>query len=208
MKESKNFLVIYAIVIIVLLVLIMFILPDSFFSRKYDQNTQQFLEANEKLKEEQERLEAEKKKEFVDYEIQKQNILNGNYDYKLLLLDSMGTETYTYQCEGKKTGNTESGSCTSPEVFSYTEQNKTQQFKKYIDPKYIEPTNIFELIKDVEPSVESHNLYREFTYKTKIKDLETKVLIQTTKDNISKIMIENTYMGYIINYSGVNVDKK
>ena len=208
MKESKNFLGIYAIVIIVLLVLIMFILPDSFFSRKYDQNTQQFLEANEKLKEEQERIEAEKKKEFVDYEIQKQNILNGNYDYKLLLLDSMGTETYTYQCEGKKTGNTESGSCTSPEVFSYTEQNKTQQFKKYIDPKYIEPKNIFELIKDVEPSVESHNLYREFTYKTKIKDLETKVLIQTTKDNISKIMIENTYMGYIINYSGVNVDKK
>ena len=65
-----------------------------------------------------------------------------------------------------------------------------------------------ELIKDVEPSIESHNLYREFTYKTKIKDLETKVLIQTTKDNISKIMIENTYMGYIINYNGVNVDKK
>ncbi len=208
MKESKSFLGIYAIIIIILLVLIMFVLPDSFFSRKYDQNAKEFLEANEKAKEEQERIEAEKKKEYVDYEIQKQNILNGNYNYKLLLLDSMGTETYTYQCEGKKTGNTESGSCTSPEVFSYTEQNKLEQFKKNIDPKYIEAKNIFELIKDVEPSIESHNLYREFTYKTKIKDLETKVLIQTTKDNISKIMIENTYMGYIINYNGVNVDKK
>lgn len=208
MKESKNFLGIYAIVIIVLLVLIMFVLPDSFFSRKYEQNTQQFIEANKKAQEEREALEAEKKKEFVDYEEQKQHILTGNYDYELLLLDSMGTETYTYKCTGKKTGNTESGSCTSPEVFSYTEQNKVSQFKKYIDPKYIEPKEIFELIKDVEPSVESHNLYREFTYKTKIKDLETTVLIQTKKDDISKIMLENQYMGYIINFSNVKVDKK
>ena len=75
MKESKNFLGIYAIVIIVLLVLIMFVLPDSFFSRKYEQNSQQFIEANKQAQEEREKLEAEKKKEFVDYEVQKEHIL-------------------------------------------------------------------------------------------------------------------------------------
>jgi hypothetical protein len=208
MKESKNFLGIYAIVIIVLLVLIMFVLPDSFFSKQYEEATKQFIDANNQAKEEKAKLEAEKKKEFVDYEEQKQHILTGNYTYEIILLDSMGTTTYTYKCSGTKTGTTESGSCTSPEVFSYKEQNKIEQFKKNIDPKYIEPKNIFDLIKDVEPSIESHNLYREFTYKTKIKDLDTKVLIQTKKDDISKIMIENTYMGYIINFDNVKVDKK
>lgn len=208
MKESKNFLGIYAIIIIVLLIVIMFILPDSFFSRKYEQASQQFIDANNKAKEEREKIEAEKKKEFVDYEEQKQQILTGNYDYKLLFLDSMGTTSYTFQCTGTKTGKTESGSCSSPEAFSYTEKTKQEEFKKYIDPKYISADSIFELIKDVEPTVESHNLYREFTYKTKIKDLETKILIQTTKDNISKIMLENTYMGYILNFDNVKVDKK
>ena len=42
MKESKNFLGIYAIVIIVLLIVIMFLLPDSFFSRKYDANYEKY----------------------------------------------------------------------------------------------------------------------------------------------------------------------
>lgn len=208
MKDNNNFLQIYAVIIIALLAIILFVLPDNFFNKKYEKNTQQFIEANEKAKEEQQKQEAEKKKEFVDYEEQKQNILTGNYEYKLLLLDSMGTKTYKYECNGIKTGATEVGSCTSPENFSYTEQNKIEKFKKYIDPKYTEAKNIFELIKDVEPSIESHNLYREFTYKTKIKDLETKILIQTKKDNISKIVLENTYMGYIINFNNVNVDKK
>lgn len=208
MKGNENFLAIYGIIIGVLLLLILFILPDSFFSKKYEQNTQQFIEATEQAKKEKEKLEAEKKKEFVDYEIQKQNILNGSYEYKFIALDSMGTQSYKFECSGTKNGTTEAGSCTSPEVFSYTNQNKVEQLKKYIDPKYIEVKNILELIKNIEPSVETHNLYREYTYQTKIKDLETKVLIQTQKDNISKIMIENTYMGYIINFDNVSVDKK
>ena len=84
MKESKNFLGIYAMVIIVLLVIIMFVLPDSFLSRKYDDISQQFIDANNQAKEEKEKIEAEKKKEFVDYEEQKQHILTGNYDYEIL----------------------------------------------------------------------------------------------------------------------------
>ncbi len=206
MKESKNFLAIYAIVIIILLALIMFVLPDSFFSRKYEQNTEQFQNALKQEQEKQEAYEAEKKKEFVDFEEQKNQILNGNLEYKYLLIDAMGTEQYTYDCTGKKNGQIESGNCTLPESFSYTEQNKLDQFKNKIDPTYIEAQNIFNLIKDVEPTKEEHNVYREFTYTTQIKDLETTIIIQTTKDYISQIKLLNPYMTYMINYSNVNID--
>lgn len=206
MKESKNFLAIYAIVIIVLLVLILFVLPDDFFSRKYEQNINEFTEAREQAQQKREEIEAEKKKEFVDYKEQQNQILNGEYDYEYLLIDYNGTETLTYECSGKKSGTVESGSCTQPSVFSYTESDKLAKFKKYMDPTYIEPKNIFNLVNKLEYSLESHQLYREYTYNTKINKLDTKIVIQTKKDYITKITILNPYMQYIINYSNVKVD--
>lgn len=206
MKESKNFLTIYAIVIIVLLVLILFILPDDFFSRKYNDNVEQLNEEINKAKEEQEKKETEKAKEFVDYKEQQNRILNGNFEYEYILMDSMGTKTYTFNCKGKKNGSIESGSCTTPTTFSYTEKDKNSKFKEKIDPTYIIEENIFNLINKVEPSLESHNLYREYTYETKIKDLDTTIIVQTTKDNISKVTVLNSYMTYMIKYSNVNID--
>lgn len=206
MKESKNFLAIYGIVIIVLLVLILFILPDDFFSRKYEQNIDAFNAAREQDQQKREEIEAEKKKEFVDYKEQQNQILNGEYDYEYLLIDYNGTETLTYECTGKKARTVDSGSCTSPSIFSYTEKDKLEKFKKYMDPTYIEPKNIFNLVNKLEYSLESHQLYREYTYNTKINKLDTKIVIQTKKDYITKITILNPYMQYIINYSNVKVD--
>lgn len=206
MKETKKFLGLYAIVIIVLLLLIMFVLPDSFFSSRYEETTKQLLEANKQAQKEKEEIEKEKQKPFVDYEIQQKNILNGKYDYEYIFIDAMTTKSYTFECNGTKNGTVESGSCLTPEPFSYTEQTKKSQFSKFTDTTYMQEKNIFNLIKNVEPSIESHNLYREFTYNVKIKDLDTKIIVQTKKDNISKIILTNAYMAYMINYNNVNVD--
>ena len=128
MKESKNFLIIYAIVIFVLLILILFILPDSFFGKAYEQNTQYFKEQIEKEKKEKEELEKEKKKNYIDFEEQKKQILNGTYDYEYIFIDSMGTETFTYKCTGSKKNKIETGTCTSPYNFSYTEHSLFQLY--------------------------------------------------------------------------------
>lgn len=206
MKEAKSFLAIYAVIIVVLLGVVMFVLPDSFFSRKYEENTKEFLEAHEQANKEREEYETEKKKPFVDYQKQQEIILNGTYDYEYIFLDSMGTETYDYNCSGKKNKNVDSGTCTNPEAISYTEQNKKEKLNKYTDSTYMIEKNIFDLIKNIEPEEETHQVYRKFTYKTKIKDLETTIEIETKKDYISKITLLNPYMSYMFKYDNVIID--
>lgn len=206
MKEAKSFLGIYTIVIIILLVVVMFVLPDSFFSRKYENNTEQFLKANEQAQKEKEEYEAEKKKPFLDYSKQQDIVFNGSYEYEYLFVDAMGTEQFIYKCTGKKNDNVDSGTCSTPESYSYTEKNKNEQFGKYTDITYMIEKNIFNLVKNVEPELESHNIYRKYTYKTKIKDLDTTIEVETKKDYISRITLINPYMSYMFKYDNVNVD--
>lgn len=189
MKKTKTILGIYAIIIIIALICIMFIIPDSFFMKQYEDIQ---LPSNEV-----------EKKEFVDYEEQKKHLLMNKYNYEYLLLDSMGTQTYTFECSGQVKENLESGSCTSPEGISYTEKTKKEAFSK-INEKYLEPQTILTLIEKVTPEETKYATTRDYLYKVKIEDLDTEITITTDLDEITKICISNGYMTYILKYSNVS----
>lgn len=186
MKENKKFLGIYAIIIIILLIAILFLIPDDVFMLKYK---------NLDLPEDLPKVEE---KEFVDFEIQKEQLLSSNYDYKYLILDSMGKQTYKYKCSGSIIDNKEIGTCTSPEDFSYTETNKKDLFK--ISLEYLDIKNIYKLIEKENPIINKYPITREFRYTTMIEDLETDIVIYTNIENITRIDINNAYMTYVIEY--------
>lgn len=188
MTKQNKILIIYGIVILIALIVIVFILPDSFFLKKYDDINIPSADTSQK--------------EFVDYEKQKENLLQNKYDYEYLLLDSMGSKTYTFDCSGTISETIESGTCKSPERFSYTESNKKEAFSK-INIDYINPSYIFSLIKDIEPRETKYTTLREYKYSAKIEDLQTDIIIYTNLNEITKIEISNAYMTYIIKYSNV-----
>lgn len=196
--KKKNFLLIYFIVIIIVLVCILFILPDSFFSKKYDDNYKKYFG-------ESQNKEDIKVKPFTDYEEQKEMLINNTHKYKYVILDSMGTESYRYECLGEITTKGETGECTFPVVMKYTGENKKQAFDK-INNDYITPEKIFSLLKNIEPTLESHNTYREYTYNIKIKELDTEIIVRTTKEEITQISINNAFMSYLLKYESTKVD--
>lgn len=193
MGKRGKLLVVYAIIIFIALITILFIIPDSFFLSRYN-NIDLPIDNN-----------TEEKKEFIDYEIQKSNLMENNFEYEYLLLDSMRSKTYKYDCTGKVSGDIESGSCRLPEKFSYTEVTKKESFSK-IDINYLDPTYIFNLLKDAEPVETKYQTLREYKYNVAIKDLETEVIVFTDINEINKIEISNAYMTYIIKYNIVKVD--
>ena len=199
MEKRKKFLFIYAIVIVILLLCIMFILPDSFFSKKYNDNYEKYFGSNTSQNSET------IKKEFTDYEKQKEALTIGNYSYKYNILDSMGKESYRYECAGKVTEDTETGQCVLPELVDYDSKTKKDAYKQ-INIDYITPSKIFDLVKDVTPTLESYNTYREYTYNTKIQKLETEIVIQTSLEEITQISISNAYMTYLLKYESLKVD--
>ena len=127
--NNKKFLLIYGIIIIILLLGIMFFIPDDFFKKQYDDID----------------IPTTEKKDFISYETQIENLLNKQYEYEYLILDSIGTKSYTYECSGKMDDTIESGTCTKPKKVSYTEQNKKDVYnmgeqalelaKPYFNPK-------------------------------------------------------------------------
>lgn len=192
-KKRKIFLLIYGIVIFIVLISIMFLIPDSFFKAKYDD-----IPIPESLKEKTEI------KEFTSYEEQIDNLLKNKYEYEYNLLDSMGITSYKYECTGKKDDTIESGSCTKPEKVSYTEKNKKDVLSK-LDINYIEANYIFNtLLKEIKPVETKYTNYREYKYNLKIKKLDTDIIVSTDKETITSIYISNAYMNYIIKYSNVS----
>lgn len=190
-KESKNFLLIYGIIILIILLLIMFVFPDDLFMLKYK---------DLEIPEEATKPQVEKK-EFVPYEVMKNNLLNSSYEYEYVLLDSMGTKTYQYNCSGKMDKGIEVGTCTKPTSFSYTEKTKVEEFK--ISTKYLEVATILELIKNSEPKIDEYPDSKEYYYETMIEDLDTDVTIYTDLENITRVDISNAYMTYILKYSDI-----
>lgn len=186
-KKRKIGLTIYAIIIIVILIFIVFIAPDSLFSK------------NPPLD-----LSPDMKKEFVDYEEQKNNLKQNKYDYEFNIFDSMSDTTYIYQCKGTINEETETGSCTLPENLTYNSTNKKEKLKN-INLDFIDPTFIFDLIKDIEPEIIKYQTDREYSYTLNIGDLETDILIRTNLNDITEIVLNNAYNQYHIKYSNINV---
>jgi len=189
-KKRKKILTVYGIVIFIILIAIMFIIPDSAFLRLYSKNVEK-IENQEKTN-----------REFIDYEIQKERILKKQFSYEYLLLDSLSDTTYKYNCSGKIDKDIESGTCTEPERLSYTEKNKKDTFKINID--YTDVTYLLDVIKNLKPKEIKYQTTREYTYKTTLGKLDTEIIIYTDLENITKIEISNKYMTYILKYSDVS----
>lgn len=187
-SKRKTILIIYFIVVAIALITILFILPDSFFQKNYEE----FNNFSQPIK-----------KEFVDYSIQQAHLLKRKYEYEYKLLDSMGSQTYTYECKGTLDEEIESGTCKLPEKMSYNEKNKDEIYKN-INTNYLDVEYIFNLIEDVEPQITKYQTFREYNYNIKIKELSTEIVIHTDLNEITKIYISNAYMTYILKYTNVS----
>ncbi len=190
MKKKNSFLTYYAGIILALLIIVMFIIPDSFFLKLNDIFNKQEIT----LKESTTTI------NFKDLSIQKESLLTGDYEYEYLMLDSMGETPITYECLGKIENGKESGTCTSPKTFNYTNENKNILFSQ-INTDYIDLNYIFNLIKDIKPKELTYTKARELTYNVKILDLNTEITLYTDLDNINQINISNAYMTYVFKYN-------
>ncbi len=189
MKKKNSFLTYYAGIILALLIAVMFVIPDSF-----------FLKLNDIFNKQEITIKETSSIEFKDLELQKETLLTSDYEYEYLMLDSMGTTPVTYECLGDIEDGKESGTCTSPKTFNYTDENKKELFSE-INTDYIDLNYIFNLIKDIKPKELTYTKARELTYNVKILDLNTEITLYTDLDNINQINISNAYMTYVFKYN-------
>ena len=182
---NKKFLIIYAIIIIISLIYILFFAPETLFLK----NSEGYKEL---LKEQTEKI------EYDDIEVIKQRLLNGTYEYEYSLIHN----NIHYICNGEVTEEGESGRCTSPSSFTYTNLDKLNE-DKLKNLLFTEPANIFYKI-DGKPAQESMtNDGKLYMYKTTINELDTEINLYTNEKTITKISITNGHMTYIIKYKNV-----
>lgn len=188
-NRKIKFFIIYASILIVALALIMFIIPDSFFLRKYKNIELPTQESPTKTT----------PKEFVDYEVQKERLLKNNYSYEYSILDN---KMNIYKCQGTINNDLESGICTNPQKFTYTEKDKKQKFNN-IDYKLLDISYIMNLIKDITPEERNFSTTREYLYQIQYNNLKTDITIFTDLENINKIEFDNAEVNYFINFSNI-----
>lgn len=190
MKKNK-FLGIFALIIFILLILIMFILPDSLFLAIENTKTPMLPTGiKNPSNTKQEKTIADKFTQLKTTE----------YNYEYSLMYSENNETYTYKCTGTINGTKEKGNCTSPEEITYTEENKKEILNK-IDTNLINNDYIYSLIKDIKPEETKISLTTtEYKYETIINKYRTDITITSNINDITQIVINNVYMTYIINY--------
>ncbi len=167
--------VIYVILILVVLSYIMFFMPI-----KKDENLEKSNVSQEQV--------------YGTLEDMFTMLLKENYEYTYNVL--IGTEKYLY--EGKKDGNREKGTFTSKdETQSYNNIND------FINKNFINPSYIYNLIKNLEYNKDKYDNVRVFNYETKIDNLETEIAIYTDYISITKITITNIKEQYILNYKNI-----
>lgn len=189
MEKRKKYLILYFIIILVILALILFILPDEVFLKKYKDNV--YIPASS----------SSEKKEYMEYEKQLENLRTGNYSIQYSILDSMGSKSYSYSCTGVKKGNTESGQCTGAEMFSYTESDKKDKF--IIDSKYLNIEEVLDLLIDKEPKLTDYQGEREYFYNVLVENLDTDITVYTDYDDVTMVELNNAYMTYVFKFKRV-----
>ena len=115
MKSDKRtiFLFIYALIIIVALIYILFIAPDSNF---YSKETKEFIKNYNNSQ-----------SQTVTLDDMFENLYKNDYQYTYNILDSVGNENTIYKCSGTVTGEKEQGACTKPNDIVYDETNKKEK---------------------------------------------------------------------------------
>lgn len=194
MKNYK-LLIIYGIVIVIALVLIIFVIPDSFFERKYMKNYEEIMGGSE--------TKEETPAEYVDLNTQKERLLKKNYTYSYQISAYVKKdETMTYNCKGTKLNGKEEGLCTKPDAISYNEKNIKEKLE-YVNQKYLDPEYVFNLIKDLD--VEPYESYgvRIYTYKIKMSGIDTQIELYTDRENIVQIVLGSAKETYVMKYSEI-----
>ena len=187
-KDKKNkdnrrwiFLLIYGIIVVALLIYILFIAPDKMF-HKDDEKASEL--------------------RFYTIEEQKEHLLNNQYSYEYSMLYTDNDGTYTYICSGKKNKEEENGSCTKPENLEYNEENK-KDILRNLNMNYLETETLFELIKDIEPTVSVYEGAKVYRYKVMVNNIETDIQIFSNSIDIFDIQIDNVIEHYHLKYSNI-----
>ncbi|MBR4694357.1 MAG: hypothetical protein IKP07_06040 [Bacilli bacterium] len=194
----KKFLIIYGIVVAVILILILFIIPDSFFLKPYEKNFYEIFGDKETTDVPTEQA----KTNYTDYEEQKEHLLKGNYKYSYQMLPLVNGKSVIYNCDGEVADGKEEGSCTKPSDLQYTEKNK-EKILKDVNLNYLKPEYIFDLIKDQEVEPIDYTGYRVYKYSITINKLETEIEIATGKAEINQIEISNRRGVYVLKFSDI-----
>lgn len=189
-KKRIICLVIYAIVVIIGLIFIIFFAPEKWFQRDLsDFNLPMFNSSSQE-------------KEVIDYETQKEYLMSNNYEYTYNILYNTAESAYNFECKGKINKETEEGSCTLPDRVEYTEKNKQEVFNK-INTNLLDPSYIFNLIKDIKPEEIKNEPYTEYTYNLTYSDLKTEIIIRSDDVSISEIIITNVNMVYHLKFTNI-----
>jgi hypothetical protein len=142
--------------------------------------------------------EQTEKIKYDDIETIKQRLLNGTYEYDYSLIHN----NIHYICSGEVTSEGESGRCTSPSSFTYTNLDKLTE-AKLKNLLFTEPANIFYKIEGKTPQESMTNDGKLYMYKTTINNLDTEINLYTNEKTITKISITNGHMTYIIKYKNM-----
>ncbi len=178
---SKKFLITYALIIVFLLIIILFVADDKYFVSK---NTSNETSIN--------------KTKTVPYEEQLKKLLNNKYEYHY----DLNHNGITYKCQGKKDKEEDSGTCSEPELITYTQENFQEKLKE-LNVEYLDVNHIYSMIKDLEPKMTNVNVKRYYTYNVNIMNLKGEIIIYSDLKNITQITIVNGYLTYVLYFDSV-----
>lgn len=191
MKSDKRtiFLFIYALIIIVALIYILFIAPDSNF---YSKETKEFIKNYNNSQ-----------SQTVTLDDMFENLYKNDYQYTYNILDSVGNENTIYKCSGTVTGEKEQGACTKPNDIVYDETNKKEKLKQ-LNFDLLDLNKIQKITQDNEASKSKYDNLDVYKYKDKIDTLSTDINIYTNSKDIVQIEISNGYETYVIKFNNIN----
>ena len=183
MSKRKIFFIIYALLIALGLIYILFIADDKMFT-KNDKS----INANTSNKEVKKKT-LEEKKDFL---------LNGNYKYHY----DLNHGSIQYKCSGEKNGTKDNGSCDyNGKIIEYNEENIKERLED-IDYNFVDLNNIFSLIKDLEyKSMDKYSSMIKYNVNQNNNDVE--ILIYLNSENIKQITISNINFVYVL-YFDIN----
>lgn len=185
MKKNKNIWISYAIIVLILLGIILFVLPDSLFVKKEDNKG---LNPNSTNK--------SGEFPFAEYSKMIDEIKNSNYDYEFLVM----TEDKEYKYVGSmKDGNFTGTFYDEDKSYTYTELNE------YINSSLVDLNNLFSILEKEKIEVDNYKDKRVYTYKIDVSSLFTEVCVYTDLYVINKITVSNKNYQYVLNYSNISI---
>lgn len=148
---------------------------------------------------------------FKSLDVMQENLLLGNYKYQIdLNIDGIITKYNGFLKGEVNEGYYES----TDEIYKYS-CNIEFCYKVFADhqeemvhefPELTMPSYIFDLIKSVEAEVKEDKEIKTYTYNLLMNNLETKIVIETSFEDIIKISIKNDTNDVTLNFTDIKKD--